>query len=316
MKLYVVDPISIGLLILLFGYGAADMFKGFQDRRAIMDLVKENSRQADHLVTLAGNAQQGAEVIQKLVIKQAEEEKKYQGLLADKDAKTGEQFGILAAQAKTISQTTPASDTISHYKWASDFLAQAKGTIADAGLAWNTAYIKKNLADMNELQRQLEEEKRERQAAQERLLAEAERNEQLARALVTKTQEHAQTAKQVVAVEGELAKEVGIFETVKKTIKWSLIIGGLLGILYVGFHVYQVVSLKRRVLAEEARRREANQQMYAHKDTVDEMKTLIKTFMAVGPEGNAQMAALLKANGLKKHFEDVLADGSKPTDPA
>lgn len=305
MKLYM-DPITVGLAILLTAYFGVDQLGKFQDRSELRHLTRENARQATGLVTLAGNVQESAQLIQSLILENNGLEKKFEKTLKDKDQKTGEQFGILATQAETIARTTPASDTVAHYQTASGFMQQAGGAKVDQELAWNKVFIQNNMAEMALLQKMLEDEKKEKALIQQKLMQETDKNEQLAGTLVAKTQEHAKIAEKVQATEGALDKERTLFATIKRVIKYSVCIALLLGLAYVGFHVWQVMHYRKRLAAEEERRREANRQMYAQKGLSDEMKTLVKSFLAVGPEGNDQMHALLKANGLKEHFEDVL----------
>lgn len=302
------DPVSWVLGLLLLAYAGGDMFKSHQDRSDYKEMVALNHQQAKELTSMSGNIYQSAQVITGLVIKGAETERKYQEILAKKDATAGEQLGILATQAESIANTTPASDTIKHHETAVSFMEQAGGSKIDEQLAWNKAYVAQNLAEMARIKALLEKEQQEKLRVQAELSASAAKNDKLASELVKKAEAHEQTAIQVKVVEGELHKTTDWLSKLKRMVFWASILAFIGFIGFVIYHIYNIFGLRKVVRAEAEKRRIANQEKYEAEALAGELKTSVKTFFNIGPEGNEQMKNILKANGLKKHFEDILGE--------
>lgn len=298
------DPVTV--LLVVFGlYVASDQVTDWREANKFSRVMDTNLDQAKQLGSMAGNMQEQSKVIVGLKLEQDQIEAQYEKTLTDKDREAGEQLGILATQAIQIAQTTPATDTIKHAETSKAFMKQAGGNTIDPGLAWNNAYIQQSLVEMDMLKQLLAAEKAEKARISAQLGTEINKADNLSLALVKKTEEHVTTAADLKAKgEAILAKD-DLMRRAKAMAIYATCAAVIAGIAYVGFHIYQVISLKRRVAEEEERRREANRARYEHEKTANELKTAIKTFKAIGPEGNDQMDIVINANGLKKHFEDT-----------
>lgn len=306
MRLRVIDPLSIGLLVLLCGGGLADFFNDRKVNKQFDKLILVNEAQAKELSAASGNLQKQAVLVNDLVGKQAQMEAKFNETLAQKDKKAGEQWGIAATQAGSIARTTPASDTVQHYNTTVGFMKQAGGVEIDQILAWNTSYVAQNQQEMEILRKLLEQEKVEKAKIAENLAKETQKSENLAKNLADKAIQHEKVAGEVQVAHTILKDKDSWIAKLKSVMFWSAVVT-IIGVIgFVLYHLYHILGLRRVVRAEAERRRQANEARYEAEKHAYELKTATKTFLAVGPEGNDQMMAILNANGLKKHFEDAI----------
>lgn len=312
MKLYV-EPITITLGILFLASMISSEFKTREDRRDLKQAIDKNYQQATTIATLSSNVIQKVSEVDVLQRKLNETDEQYQKRLDEKDKQVGQQMGIVATQAKTIYNSTPNGQTEQHLNTAVEFMRHYSGNMIDQGLAWNAAYITNQNEQMKLLKEELEElkkEKKELKGELEKTTTElkTESSKTYAEALA-----HKETAARVVAIEGEKAKANALWERTKRILNIVVVISIIGGLLYLAFHIWQILSYRKqlrgvamRAEEEAARRREANQKRYELEAHANELKTSIKTFFNVDDIGNSTMKKILESNGLKKHFEDVI----------
>lgn len=310
MKLY--EPISIALGLLLLCYVAADKWTSWQDRKEIKQSIEKNFEQSVTINTLAGNIMQASQKEKELIKEKQEVERKYEEKLVEKDKQVGSMFGTVASQADTIYQSTPNGQTQFHLDTSLRFMKLFSGNLTDVGMAWNNAYVRAQNSEMELLKQHLNDLKTQNNNLTSTLTQEIEMTGNLTQRLNKKTEEHVQEALKVKIIEGEKAKTSSIFEKFKQTVYFAVIISALGGLIYLGFHIYQIVSYKKKLNEEITRRREANEKYYETERVKNETITSIKTFLHSGPEGNSQMLNILKANGLKKIFEDTINQVEPP----
>lgn len=310
MKLYV-EPITITLGILFLASMISSEFKTREDRRDLKQAIDKNYQQATTIATLSSNVVQKVSEVDVLQRKLNETDEQYQKRLDEKDKQTGQQFGIVATQADTIYQSTPNSQTEQHLNTAIGFMGLYGGNMIDKGLAWNASYIANQNEQMKLLKEELDylkKEKKELKGELEKTTTElkTESNKTYAEALA-----HKETAARVVAIEGEKAKANALWERTKRILNIVVVISIIGGLLYLAFHIWQILSYRKqlrgvamRAEEEAARRREANQKRYELENQANELKNAAKIFMSTDKTGNSEFKRILRSNGLKKHFED------------
>lgn len=316
MKLY--EPVSIILGILLFGSVISDKINDWQDRKQLKFAIDTSVGLSKEVVTLSANNIEATKQINTLLEEKGKVEEKYNKQLAEKDKKTGEQMGLLAAQAKDIAQTTPASDTIKHFDTAKQFMDLYSGSILDSGLAWNTTYINSTSREFEALKKELEITKKENDKLTQNLQRESEKAITLSTQLNSKSIELEKTVGKVQVIENTLYNEKGWAAKLKKILFISALLTIIGGILYVGFHIWHVYKKNKDIndirekLREEAeRRRQAMKEKFENEAHAKELTSAVKTFLTVDSEGNETMRRIIAANGLKKKFEGFVdCDGN------
>lgn len=307
------EPVSIILGILLVASITSDKIKDFQDRKELKKQIDTSVTLSGEVVTLSANVMQLSTNLNGMIKEKGEVEKKYERQLAEKDAKTGEQFGILTAQAKSIAETTPSADTTKHFDTAKTFMNLYGGTITDVGLAWNTSYVNSSVKDYEAIKKELEITRNLNQQLQKNLEKTSNDNVTLSTQLNGKSIELEKTVGKVSLIENTLYAQKGWMAKFKQIIFYSVIIAMIGALGYVAFHLWHIkkknadINEIREKLREEAeRRRLANKEKFEKDAEAKELASAVKTFLKISPDGNRDMLAILGANGLRDKFKDFV----------
>jgi hypothetical protein len=302
MKLY--EPITILLAVLLIGYAVSDKLSAKQDRKELKQQIDNSVELSQQLATISSEKVLLANELNTTIKDKLLVEERYTKQLQEKDNKVGEQFGLLTSQAQTIAQSTPANDTITHYETSKSFMELHNGRMTDPNLAWNTAFINTQMVEYELLKQQLEQTKKENEKLNITLVKESEKNVELSDKLNNKSIDLEKTVGKVQLIENTLFAQRGWVARIKQLIFVSVIIFIICGVSYVLFHIWQIVSYKKKLNEEITRRRLANTDKYDAEFKAKELTAAVKTFLSVNEEGNETMKSIINANGLKKIFDN------------
>ena len=310
MKLYD-GGITILLGILLLGSVISDKFEKKQDRKELKTHIDNSVKLSATMVSLSSNNMETSKELNKLIVEKTNLDKKYEGQLKEQEKKTGEQLGILAAQASDIYSTTPAADTLKHFDTVKVFMQLHGGTIADQQLSWNTSFINSSTKEYEILKKELEITRRENEKLSTTLQKESDKNVNLSTQLNSKSLELEKTIGKVSLTETLLYSQKGWAQKLKSILYTSIILTIIGGIIYVMFHVWQlrqknkdIVDIREKLREEAERRRLANKEKYEKEAQANELKNAAKIFMSTDKTGNQEFKRILRSNGLKKHFVD------------